>query len=729
MDKNNEINDEDMDNNEDNNENEELDNEYNIEDEELDNKDNVEDTENEDAKKKKRKKILILLLLLLLIAIVLFFLSKNEPKIDINIGTLDFGSEEIQRQLEINNGAKKSFFHFRPVALEFNIEVTEGQNWISVYPETGTVGELGERFLVTIARDKLTLGGSSGTIRVASNGGVKNIDVLATRENDAITILAPSITELAVGSDVTMKWKASIGVSDSVNILLCQNECVVKTIARRYQFRSDNHSVGSFKWALDETLLPGGDKYTLRIEDAANDEIFDEVHPIEINYDLTEIHFKNVNAAHQAPCVVQYLFSLRDQYNHAVEIENTSRLNWNNLRIWENEKEIDYMESYPFLYPQDDFKMQIMLVLDFSVSMQQNANGIATMVKGAKSLIDSLKETHEIGVIEFHRPESEPSVVQRFITNKESAKMAIDKFISSEIYSDFSICWEAVYKGLEQFPEFPDPKVFRAMVFLSDGFDNSSTKQPAEILEIAKERNVHIYNIGVGDVHEEKVLKGLSADTGGTYVRAENICRLLERFNQIIKDLGGQYKLSYITPKKPNDGIFNVKFAINYNDVESDPPLIGKIDSASIYGKTSSGHITFSSSTSKNNETEIFMWCEHAPRYVHEFRFQINTTKPYNISLTSKKDGGLCEGWSLSEEEDGWFRITSPNPKDPKHHLPFGSFGTIFKIKAKDVFPNEVFMQFKLDNSIYNLGQTFYGDDKSRENYNGNWTKSVRIGS
>ena len=676
------------------------------------------------------KKIIIGVIVLIVAGAVLLLFSKKEPKIHITKETLDFGSEEIQLQLEVSIAAdKKSLLHFRSVPLEFKIEVIEGQNWITVFPVSGTVEDQAERLLVTISREKLSIGNHSGAIRITSNEEEKTVNVLATREKDAITILSPSVTELTIGSDATIQWKASIGVSDSVNILLYLNECVVKTIARDYQFRSDNTSKGTFKWVLDETLLPGGDEYTLHVEDTANNEIFDEVHPVGIDYNITEIHFRNVNVAHQPPCVVQYIFSLRDQYNHSVYIEDTARLNWNNLRIWENQKEIDYMESYPFLYHQNDFKMQIMLVLDFSVSMQQNANGIAAMVKGAKSLIDSLKETHEIGVIEFHRPESEPGIIQKFITNKNTAKMAIDKFAASEIYSDFSNCWEAVHKGLEQFPEFPDPRVFRAMVFLSDGFDNSSDKQPIEILNIAKERNVHIYNIGVGDVHEEEVLKGLSTDTGGTYVRAGNICRLLERFNQIIKDLGGQYKLSYITPKKLNDGTFKVKFAINYNGVTSDPPLIGQIDSASIYGKTSSGNITFSSSTSKSNETEIFMWCEHTPRYVHEFRFQIITTNQYKISLTSKKNGGLCEGWSISEEENGWFSIISPDPDNHEHDLPFGSFGTIFKIKAKDVHPNETFMKFKMDNSIYNLGQVFYSDDKSRSNHNGNWTKSVRIGS
>ena len=75
------------------------------------------------------------------------------------------------------------------------------------------------------------------------------------------------------------------------------------------------------------------------------------------------------------------------------------------------------------------------------------------------------------------------------------------------------------------------------------------------------------------------------------------------------------------------------------------------------------------------------------------------------------------------------FKLHPLTRKNPEYNLPFGSFGTIFKIKAKDVYANEIFMKFKMDNSIYNLGQTFYGDDKSRSNHNSNWTKSVRIGS
>ncbi|GAX61554.1 sugar phosphate isomerase/epimerase, partial [Candidatus Scalindua japonica] len=187
-----------------------------------------------------------------------------------------------------------------------------------------------------------------------------------------------------------------------------------------------------------------------------------------IEYQFDKIVFKNIYRAHQTPSNVQYIFSLRDQYNHAIII-NPQELDLNSLKIWENGKEIDYSESRAFLSSQDDFQLQVMLVLDFSSSMKKNHHGIETMIVGVKSLIDSLKETHQIGAIEFHRPDAQPSILQSFVTSKNVAKDAITNFASEEIYSDFSNCWDAVYMGLEQYPSKHNPRVFRSLLFLSDG--------------------------------------------------------------------------------------------------------------------------------------------------------------------------------------------------------------------------------------------------------------------
>ena len=136
----------------------------------------------------------------------------------------------------------------------------------------------------------------------------------------------------------------------------------------------------------------------------------------------------------------------------------------------------------------------------------------------------------------------------------------------------------------------------------------ASTYKPEQLVSLANKRDVHIYIIGVGEVHDEDVLKNISGKTGGTYVHAENICVLLERFHQIIEDLGGQYKISYITPRKPEEGIFDFTSQITYKGVTSYPPLEGKIDASLIYSDTINGVISFTASHSVNEgKAELFM--------------------------------------------------------------------------------------------------------------------------
>ncbi|NOR65619.1 MAG: VWA domain-containing protein, partial [Candidatus Scalindua sp.] len=631
------------------------------------------ESEKKDIKKKIKKILSIATIALLSIAVVIFVLSYySVPCINVTPNLLDFKDGEKEKLILVKNSFKKKgilgifnfgILDFGDKSSTFRVETGSDSSWISVDPMSGTVSEGQETLRIKIDRTKLAIGSHEVAINIKSNGGDRTITILAKRGEDAITITTPlANTALNIGSEVTLNWNATIGIFDFVDIDLIANGCVIENIADYYQFRNDDESPGEFKWLLTKDLLPGGQGYTIRVEDAQNSEFSDKVSPVAIEYQFDKIVFENIYRAHQTPSNVQYIFSLRDQYNHAVTID-PSEHDWNSLKIWENGKEIDYSESRAFLSSQDDFQLQVMLVLDFSSSMKKNYNGIETMVTGVKSLIDSLKETHQIGAIEFHKPDAQPSILQPFVTSKSAAKDAITKFASEEIYSDFSNCWDAVYKGIEQFSAKHNPRVFRALLFLSDGFDNSSTSTPQNIIGLALERNVHIYNIGVGKVHEEYILKDMSKQTGGTYVHAKDICVLLERFQNIIRDLGGQYKVSYITPKKPKDGVFKIKCEVSYKGLKTTPPLIGKIDATTIYGDTSNGIINFSTSlNAKQKRAEVFMWCEHTPRYVHEFRFFLEKVNPYTITLVPENEGGLCENWKIVNEGKGWFRLTSPDP-------------------------------------------------------------------
>ena len=171
-----------------------------------------------------------------------------------------------------------------------------------------------------------------------------------------------------------------------------------------------------------------------------------------------------------------------------------------------------------------------------------------------------------------------------------------------------------------------------------------------------------------------------------------------------------------------------MKGEITYNGVTGTPLLEDEIDPSLIYSKTNVGVIRFTApSIIKYNSAEIFMWCEHVPRYINDFHFWVGINKPYQVTLTSSNGGGLCQGWTLSNLGNGWYQLTSPDPKDPRKYLEFGAFGTLCKIVVTDINEEELVIPFKLDNSIYDRGQAFYGGGDTSQT--GMWSTNIYVGN
>lgn len=679
--------------------------------------------------KKKKRKIVIIPLILIFITILIILLRRDAlPILEISPANLNFGNKATEMEFTIKNVAKAEGF-FRPGVkqLEFEIDTRRLSSWLIVKPTTGSVLEKSVKVSVKVNRDILPYGSSMEELKILTNAENGVVRLLVQKDAEKLTLLSPSTgTSVFVGDKKTIEWTATAGVSESVNIFLYSNGVNIGTIAERYNFKREEAAQGSFSWQVDDFIKEGND-YAIRIEDANNPKLFDMVSPIKIIQPLREITVLNQTIDHQLPSTVQFIFSLRDQNNHAI-LFDSNQVDWKNIKIWENKSEIDYLESHALLYTQDDFQLQVMIVLDFSASMYETNEDIDKMTLSVKDLIDSLNETHQVGVVEFHRPDEPPALLHTFTTYKNAAKEAIDNFSYGKIYRDFSSCWDAVQKGLEQFPEKSDPNVFKTLIFLSDGFDNSSFNTPDDVIALAKERNVHIYVLGIGTGSEEKVLETIALETGGTYVYSENINVLRERFKQIIKDVKGQYKIKYITPKKPEDGRFVVESETTYKGVTGTPLLHDEIDPSSIFKKTIEGVVRFSApSVIKYHQAEIFMWCEHTPRYVNKFRFWIGTDKPYSVALTSSYDGGVCQNWTLNKETDGWYSLTSPDKTDTRYDLAFGAFGTICKIVVTDIHEEGFKIPFKFDNSIYDIGQAFYEEGKTSQTKD--WSTDIIVGN
>lgn len=656
--------------------------------------------------------------------------SKVDPSLDISPSALDFGNEETRKEFVIQNKARDDgFFESGINTLKYTVDLDK-YDWITVDTSAGENNGEMDILNVNINRSNLAPGNNEGIIKINSNGGNKSIAVIAEKKVEKITPIFPEpATQLKIGQMVDIEWSVTDGVSETVDISLFLNGSRVGVITKDYNFREEKSTKGKFQWEIDELNFTEGDGYVIRINDSKNKAVYGEVSPVNLSQPINELRVKNITTDHQFPNTVQFVFSLRDQNDHAVLIE-PDKINWKEVKISENEEEIDYFESHAFMFAQNDFPLQVMLVLDFSESMYEGSSDIKQIVAGSGLLIDYLRDTHQIGVIEFHRPDKAPVILQPFTTYKKAAKEVIIRFAADKIYRDFSTCWDAVLKGLKQFPENPDPNIFKSIVLVSDGFDNSSVCKPEELIEVANSRNVHIYALGIGEVHDEGVLSGIAGNTGGTYVHAENINVLIDRFKQVVKDLFGQYKISYITPKKAEDGNFGVKINITHGGVTSFPSLEDEIDPSTITGETIKGVINFTSSTViEDQKAEIFMWCEHVPRYINEFHFKLDITKPYKVLLTKASDGGVCEGWTIVEDVNGWFFIISPNQAEPHYDLEFGNFGTICKIIVDEVGNGGLSIPFKLDNSIYDMGQSFYGGKKSDVDSQGDWSTKINAGS
>ncbi len=412
---------------------------------------------------------------------------------------------------------------------------------------------------------------------------------------------------------------------------------------------------------------------------------------------ISEITFENIQPNNQVPNKIQYLFSLRDQDNHAVEIPN-SDLNKVSINITENDQPVDNDESSVLIHNFDNFGIDVVLVLDFSASMENN-DGISFMVDGAKSLINSLKTNHRIAIIEFHdnNDQSNFSIIQNFTIDKDSAISALDEFIDSGFYSGFSTCWDAVNLGLEQFSEDIEYETIRSIVFLSDGNDNSSLTTPDELITNALAKNVRIYNIGIGDISDDHqtILASISEQTGGKFYQNSTISFLQNEFDQIISDLGGNYVVSYITPQTLQ---FQVSISLTYKDITATSPITDTIDPSLISGDDKFGILNFSTANVHNDSISFYLNAVHIPRNVSELRFKIISDLNYLVENVNPEEGGLISDWTVPQKDEDGFWITQGND------IPFGDFGKLCKITFMKSRLDGFTAKFVLDNSVYDYG-------------------------
>lgn len=101
----------------------------------------------------------------------------------------------------------------------------------------------------------------------------------------------------------------------------------------------------------------------------------------------------------------------------------------------------------------------------------------------------------------------------------------------------------------------------RAIILLTDGVDNASSRKLDEAIDRAWRAGVIIYSIGIGDRFRfegvrEDVLRRLGDETGGRAYFPRGADDLLNDFRQIENELRSQYLIAYSPSNSTHDGRF-----------------------------------------------------------------------------------------------------------------------------------------------------------------------------
>jgi len=253
----------------------------------------------------------------------------------------------------------------------------------------------------------------------------------------------------------------------------------------------------------------------------------------------------------------------------------------------------------------------------------------------------------------------------------------------------------------------------RAIVFLSDGRDESSQHTYQQVIDEAKRRDIAFYCIGFGAELDISSLLVITSQTGGEYYSAVTAEELGGQFTQITKDLGGQYILRWATLKRGSVS-FLPSFSIRILDHTLQYTTPQEYQPSEYVGDPLHGVLRLVPSEAAD-KTIAFLRATYVPRYITRISLRAVSSYGFQARLVGVADGGLCDdsGWDVTTEDapEGGKRIlvSSHTPDDIFTAIPFAAFGAILRFEFDTVVqdPAGLFTTLEIDNTIYEGGQSF----------------------
>ncbi len=414
----------------------------------------------------------------------------------------------------------------------------------------------------------------------------------------------------------------------------------------------------------------------------------------------------------------------------------------------------------------DDIRLnRTFVVLDYTQSIYKAdltppfGSFVVSMEEGVKFYINEHQPDAQIGLYEFHREDMDPKKVANFTTNKQYLLDRVDD-IEEEFVQGFPAstrCWDGVLAAVQEFNITTTETLLdesRYVVFVTDGIDESSYANLAQITNAALARQVSIYPIAYSPVVTDQALidlLSLAITTGGDLIVTPEVIAnrppyislipeiyeaptLNDAFQYIINIRRSIINARWVTLERFDSKAFSPAFMLEYDYKpfladENSTEILHNIDvfmddevyyPESYAGDLLGGRLKMTVTPPVYGQTTAYIRSVYMPRHITQINLYIKAPLPgvgdYEVSIVPPEENGIpIANWVVElvdEDEFGgrWYELYTPNPS-LETELPYAWIGNLLKIEftnlanLRDLFSDE--FEIMTDNTIYPVGQYF----------------------
>ncbi len=203
-------------------------------------------------------------------------------------------------------------------------------------------------------------------------------------------------------------------------------------------------------------------------------------------------------------------------------------------------------------FSHEDVPVTIGLVIDSSGSMKPK---YADVIAASLAFIHSSNPQDQIFVINFNEHVRLGLPANMPFTNNPAQ---LEAALSRNIHSGMTALYDAISVALDQLKKGKWDK--KVLIVVSDGGDNASKRNLAQILSQVNQSSAAVYTMGIFDENDEdrnpQVLKSLSRASGGEAFFPKSLVEILPICEQIALEIRSQYTITFVPTNKKQDGAF-----------------------------------------------------------------------------------------------------------------------------------------------------------------------------